>query len=436
MQRKSMKMTWGILIEYYRAEKAAKTQDHSWQIKHFLIDDGDRICSEQTYRKMKLGEANFYAETYNRLIHKLGFEMTELKIAEVQLLDRLFEDLLQAVEFGKHELLKNLTNRILGMLEPYQDYFLYGEYYEVITIIQDHYLMSKLMNQAQYEKYQSIFPIFITPIRTIVKELLYRYCHVTFMETQKLNVLSERIQLMAETSDLLRSDQVLQLLFNRRIIKSYEMCMELRESLIKKQNHNLLTSIDMVLVSLCLNVKPKDLIIYLEELETLLELPDSGFSNHKKGKCYYTLAMQHFYQKRYDRAYEMYLKSISLDNNNIQEAAIYMRYIMDRLDVPRINFALYPISQCSVRFQTLYRYYQIRDELKIINLHDSKEISYKHLKILETYILDQIMPYMNGNNELLYEMFQEELDQIADRTQEYRAAQRFSIEYNKLRLVL
>ena len=436
MLRKTMKVTWGILIEYYRANEAFNTQADDWQIKNFLIgEDGKKICSEQTYRKLKIGEATYHAETYQQLIHKLGFEEKELKIFEIQQLNQLFEELLHSIEYGKYELLKSLTNRILGILEPYSNYFLYSEYVELMNIIRDQYLHFKKMKQEHYEKYLVIYPVFVEPVRIIVKELVYRYCHQTFFDTLKLNAVSLQIKLEEETNDLLYCNRILQLMFNRRVINAYNTCLELRERLIKVQNSNLLASIDMVLISLCLNMKQNDVFIYFEELEALLEQPELSFTNAKKGRTYYSLGMQYFYQKRYERAYEMYSKAIALDPGSIQDAALYMRYMLELCDLPKINFALYPIKSCSERFQIIYRYYQLRDELKIANLRIAEEISYDQLKKLEMYINDHIMSQINGNNELLYEIFQEELDLIADRTKEYSIAQKFSIRYNKLKLV-
>ena len=432
-----LKSKLGILIDYYRDSYYAKTKDSDFLLSNFILnEDGSYICSDKTYKRIREGYASTKDEIYDALLNKLGQTFAMLTCKNIEQLERNYSALLSAVERYDELQIDQITSDCLQILDSYKNCFYYKDLIEIIHLVREFYLDSLMMSEDQYNKYLLLFKIFDDSLQIIIKELLYRYCHFTYREVTKLNELSLIIDLDSQSNVLMKTNQIYQLIFNQNSFEAYEMGVELIQYLLQERNYNQLISIYTILIAICNNFNAKQAEDYFNQIEEILNLYSEKISKKKQGKIYSTLGMQYYSKNDLHKAYEYLCKSVCLDASCFQESGIFIQHIQYITEVELYNLPQFDLSQYSNRFQTLYHYFEIKEKL-VKKSFFSKKLTHEKkesLRVLEHYIIDEVLPILTKGEDLLIDLYQQEIDWLAGQSFIYSNAQKYRVYFKKLKV--
>ncbi len=419
----------GILIEYYRKQKLEATKDSKWRVCNFIKGKSGRLlCTDKTYKRMSGGEHTDDDAVYDCLIRRLGFVFQGMDLSTSNKLSFIYRKLLEAVERNDNHNIDLYSVQALAILNGYEQSLFFSENIEIIKVIRKYYLESILMYEKTYLKYYEIWNAFEESLQVIIKELLYRYCHLTYHDITKLNELSERIDLKNEMDAMMRVNYIGQLMFNKNALDAYKNAESLVVYLESTENYDLLVSVYCILVSICANLQASKIDYYTQIIETTLLKYGSQISTQRKAKCYYTLGMQFYSRKIIKKGYEYLCQAIRLNQLCFQEAGIYVRHTMYFYEVEPYDLLTFDPQAYSMRFQTLYRYFDLKDDY-LRSIESNMEVKEK-LKILDVYILKEIVPLLNGEK-ILIDLFQKEVDWIAGVSFSYTNARKFRLKMEK-----
>lgn len=421
----------GILIEYYRKQKLESTKDRKWRVCNFIKGKSGRLlCTDKTYKKLSGGEHTDDDTVYDCLIRRLGFTFQGMDLSTSNKLSFIYRKLLEAVERNDNLNIDLYSMQALAILKGYEQSLFFSENVEVIQVIRKYYLESILMDEKTYLKYYEIWNAFEENLQIIIKELLYRYCHLTFHNTTKLNELSERIDLKNDMSAMMRVNYIGQMMFNKNVIDAYKKAELLAITLETVGNYDLLVSVYNILVSICSHFQTSEIESYLSKIEELLLNHGEKVSIQRRSRCYYTLGMQHYVNNNFLKSYQYLCNAIEIDKLCFQEAGIFIRHIKSFHNVKEVDLSNFNLSDYSERFQVFYRYFDLKDQY-ILNI-ETGEYGKSSLRDLENYILKDVLPLLSKNKIALIKLFQLEIDWITSKSFNYSNSQKYRNKVNEL----
>lgn len=435
-----LKSKIGLLIEYYREERYQLTKNKRWLKMNFIKDErGYFICSDRTYRKMISGIPLLKEDLYDIFLDKLGVSFENLKKEEEIIFKEYSQALLQAMKQGNQSEIMHLAITVRKRLRKYQSYFYYQEYAAVIELINQYFKM-QWMSLRQYQKLQQIIPIFNDEWQVIVKYLIIEYCYMMYRDSRELLVLRKKLELSKHSDPMLAVSELYLDMLETNGAEAYEKAQMLLPML-KQQGYDILYLRTVsIIATLSINLHPDGMLEQLQKMEEIAVAMTSNISSFLIGRCFYSVGSHLLIKQKYDLAKQHLLRAMQFNPLLVELAGIYLYYIgkikNEPINLETVIKEANVIRQLNDKFIVMETYYSSQ-ELSCYAENkepaDAKERRTRKKRQMQ-YIMKQIKPLLFQDEQLLIQIFQEELNELATQLNQYQDAYFFRRYFPTTRL--
>ena len=177
-----MRENSGRLIKIYRERMHQGSKDKRFSCNEFIlatkdhpfyeIVEGEPVCSRATLNRLERGQIIKDDELYVFFIEKLGFKVDDFPGVMTNV-ERLGDELFDAVLMYDVHLIRNLKNEIESDLEKAKNYFYYAEIYLAFKVIINYYLdASYPTNDESDQLYLNSF-ILDSKVEELISNILF-----------------------------------------------------------------------------------------------------------------------------------------------------------------------------------------------------------------------------------------------------------------------
>lgn len=157
----------GKMISVLREEKRQNKQNNWTQIKFC-----ENICSPNTLKSIESGKVGRLDAIYEQLLEKLGLKYGEFPVID-EAIDKIVDELYDAVEFFDKAKIKTLTNKALKILETVRDYVYYSDLYQIMNDISNYYLFVITIDEKKCEHSLLIMDNLKYKLKDILKIIVF-----------------------------------------------------------------------------------------------------------------------------------------------------------------------------------------------------------------------------------------------------------------------
>lgn len=374
---------------------------YRWTQKEFCKD----ICSQNALINMEKGFAGRFHDNYVLLAEKLGFKITHNPDVDEQL-DPLTKRLYHALEFYDLDEIKTTAKLLSDTLVNVKDYLWYCDLYRVVQAIEQRYLYQRYLSHDDRLFFADMIQEFSDEWDDILKMLIFHSAFLDF-DSEEYRDLFYELNMASSKADFNKVCTLLFYLVENYNSKLYVLFQELEAEWTEKKN--IIRLIDLYNQEL---IQKSYFDIYeLRQAENKIKNMIETYSlpKEKLGESYYNLGIAYLKVKDYVKTIEMMWKCIEKDDKKKEHGFAYLAYAQHMLG-QKINIPHYTEEE-QKQFPPIYaKIYQFYLNLGHITAEQS-----------EDYLLDEILPLIYPDDEIIVEMFQEELSQLIEQTNRYKS---------------
>lgn len=421
-----MRENSGRLIKIYRERMHQGSKDKRFSCNEFIlatkdhpfyeIVEGEPVCSRATLNRLERGQIIKDDELYVFFIEKLGFKVDDFPGVMTNV-ERLGDELFDAVLMYDVHRIRNLKNEIESVLEKAKNYFYYAEIYLAFKVIINYYLdASYPTNDESDQLYLNSF-ILDSKVEELISNILFDHYYYEVMNM----VIAERIynKLVRFNNNSRISSLFIAgwLMYKERWFAALNEVEEgIKYFKDKKVNYHL--GVLYFTQAMALHTGNKeDVQIFFDYSIDCLEKTQGKLAHCKLVNNYFNVGFQYYFDKNYNVAAKYFNKF--LDNN--PPFTIHMLYILNCAELLVNDELLNKLKQVtyieeidSSMSKIFYNYFLMKlekesaKELENFIIHDVYEILQKKFRS------DNLINY-----------FKNELTNIIKITKHYKVATYF-----------
>ena len=373
---------------------------YRWTQKEFCKD----ICSQNALINMEKGLAGRFHDNYILLAEKLGFKITHNPEIDQQI-PPLTKRLYHALEFYDLDEIKSITQQLSDCLTNVKDYLWYGDLYRVVKAVEKHYLNKENLSRDDRHFFIDMLEEFSDEWDDIIKLLVFYSAFLDF-DSEEYRDLFYDLNIASSKADFNKLCTLLYYQAENYSSKLYALFQELEAEWMEKKN--IMRLIDLYNQEL---IHKSYFDVYeLRQIEEKIKkmIQEYSIPKQKLAEVYFSLGATYLKMREYPKAIEMMQKCIENDLKKKQHSFAYLAYAQHMLGQTIVipHYTEEEQSQLPPIYDKIYSYYS-----------KFGHISAEHS---ENFLMDEILPLFYPDDELIVEMFQEELTMLIEQTNHYK----------------
>lgn len=380
----------------------------------FFDERGNKLCSRRTWNRMASGISISKHGVYEQVIKKYGKPFIYLPNLEAEL-NICLQDLLGIIEEGKDEELIHCCQMTIAKLEPYQDSIYYGVYYQVVVDIMHCYGIGQMINQEHYYYYQKAYKCLPLELQILIKDMLFQFAVFVMSDIIMIQKLIEKFDYQLEDSIVLNIRYAQYLMFHNQSYDAYNLLSDLKKKCIKRGNYVQQIEINKLMLNIAQIINQVDVGKYEEEILAIIQQHSTKISAKRLGGIYYMYALRKYTIKDFEKTLDFIKKAITSGYTlRERECNTLLAFLSKRLghDDPFLLFD----DQLQYDDQSVttiaYQYYVLNK-----NCNDPK--------ILEKFIVENILRRAKDMDELYLDIFKYEIMLQNNETRRHSMLKRF-----------
>ncbi|MXQ73496.1 hypothetical protein GSF08_06065 [Clostridiaceae bacterium DONG20-135] len=420
-------ITIGTLIGYERKMKCKELAGTKEKEAYKQIPFCEGICCVQTYRNIEKATLEVKTPIYEKLLHKLGYEMIydDDLYKEINYRLQNLNDAIEKYDLESVFIIVDKLNNLLKNSEKdiYQKYLI-----QVIDVIYQYYKINEFPDLINVEMMKSVYAGFPSYIKSVMIDILYKYAVLNIIDDNEYVKYVKEINL--KTSKYVPNQiNYLQFLCNiQDFDKFYLIFEEVLKDLKKKRLFLRMLDIYDLKIIADLNTDPTRIVKDIDECNINVDRVMNKLSFHEDeevtSKTIKTKLSQHYYNigyslmiaRQYNEAKDAFEKSLNYDDIFELACKVFLFNCYDRLGFDCVEYRNYinlsRTYDTSNKHYVLFLYYVFK--LENNNLRE-------RLKYIKKYVLNYILP----EDTLLIRILFFEINNLAKATSNYQVLQEF-----------
>lgn len=391
---------YGLSIRANRKHHLHLTHAARWTQKEFCKD----ICSQNALINMEKGRAGRFHDNYVLLAEKLDLKITHNPKLDEQL-EQLTKDLYHALEYYNLDEIKTVTQKLSDCLSHVTNYLWYCDLYQIVKAVEQHYLHQTYLSANDRVFFADMLHEFSDEWDDILKSIIF-YSAYLDLESEEYRDRFYEFNLISNSAAFNKVNIILYYFAEDYNSKLFLLFQELEAEWTEKKN--IIRLIDLYNLELV----HKSYFDVNELRQTELKITDM-IKNHcipkqKLVETYHNLGIAYLKTKDYPKTITMMKKCIANDVNKTKQAFIYLahaqRMLGKKIAIP--HYTKEEQNQLSPINRKIYQYF-----LNLNRISDDES---------EIYLMDEILPMLNPEEDIMVDIFQEELTLLVEKTNHYK----------------
>lgn len=391
---------YGLSIKANRKHHLHLTHAARWTQKEFCRD----ICSQNALINMEKGLTGRFHDNYLLLAEKL-----DLKVTHNPELDRklkpLTKALYHALEYYDLAEIETVTQKLSDCLSHVTDYLWYCDLYRIVKAVEQHYLHQSYLSADDRLFFADMLEEFSPEWDDILKSIIF-YSAYLDLESEEYRLRFYEFDLASNQADFNKVNTLMYYLAEDYNSKLFALFQELEAEWTKKKN--IIRLIDMYDMELLHKSFFDVNELRQVEVKILEMIQEHHIPKLKLAESYHNLGVAYFKVKEYSKTIEMMQKCIDNDITKKILAFFYLAHsqhlIGQTITIP--NYTKEELNHFPYIYSKIYQYYT---ELNHISADDSEE-----------YLMNEILPLLNPDEDIMIDIFQEELTLLIEKTNHYK----------------
>lgn len=392
---------YGLSIKANRKRQLHLTNAAKWTQKEFCKD----ICSQNALINMERGHAGRFRDNYLMLAEKLDLKITHNPDLDKKI-EPLTKRLYHALEYYDLDDIKKTTRKLSNCLVHVKDFLWYCDLYQVVKAVEQHYLHQNYLSPDDRVYFADMIDEFSSDWDDIIKSIVFLSAFLDF-ESEEYRDRFYELDIASNKADFNKVNSMLFYLAEDYNSKLFVLFQELEAEWTEKKNINRL--IDLYNQKLILNSYFDAYELRQVEDKIIAMIQTHLIPKQKLIEAYFNLGIAFLKMNDYAETIKMMKKCIENDVRKKKLTFVYLAHAQ-RMSGQRIMIPHYTkreLEHFSAIYAKIYEFFSNLDQI-------SEEQS-------ETYLMDEILPMMNPDDDITIEIFQEELNLLVERTNHYKA---------------
>lgn len=391
---------FGISIRVNRKEKLRKLSSASWTQKGFC----EGICSEPSLISMEKGKPGRFLDNYEMMAEKLGLRVAYDSDAD-QKIERYTNHLFKAIEYYNLQKIEKYCEKLLDLLEGYQDCLWYGDLYKVVLVTRDYYLFKKNIDTLKREFYVSMLQEFSDSWCEIIKSFVY---NSAFNDVETMDYIEYFNKLkIYESKSAINIGNTLMYYLARDNTTKFRA---LYESAVKewKKKRNYIRLIDAYNLSLLFLSyydisEVEEVASKVNSIKSDIDVPES-----KLVDIYYNLSVAYFELNQFEKSLEYMEKCYRHDKNKVKCTYLIIGSALHCLGKKSLipYYSSEELSRFPLDNQLLYEYFNLDEDISA--------------SIKEDFIMKKVLPEVREEDDFCLKIIKSELELLVKETRRYK----------------
>lgn len=395
-----------LRIYYYKTSK--KKNKGQWTQQNF----SKGICSVKTYYKIEKGKSRPKENILDLFLIKLGMKFRYVKELDNEL-SICLRKIIDGINFFDLAMIDSYATRLLQNLKSYQNLIYYKEVFFIINVMHNYYINSIYLNKEDYVYISYIYMVLGKEVADIGKDVLFKYLYII---RSPQNDYLEHIKWLHLERSTCTCNIINNFIFqvyvkdNKKLLLSFY---HLEKLLLKKKNYVRCMDLNLLYLNSLLVFSYESI---KDEFEKCIKkcnllINKIGYEI-KKAQFHINSGMLYMKLDKYEEALIQFTNCLNYKTVFQKFAFIFVCFISQQTG---------NISLCNFKKKLEYIDFNITYSPLINMMFDFfvyyiKGWSYK---LLQEYLISNILVNINNNDEIFIRIFKYELILCAEKTRKY-----------------
>ncbi len=392
---------YGLSIKANRKRQLHLTNAAKWTQKEFCKD----ICSQNALINMERGHAGRFRDNYLMLAEKLDLKITHNPDLDKKI-EPLTKRLYHALEYYDLDDIKKTTRKLSNCLVHVKDFLWYCDLYQVVKAVEQHYLHQNYLSPDDRVYFADMIDEFSSDWDDIIKSIVFLSAFLDFDSEEYRDYFNE-LNIIKNKAAFNKVNVMMFYLSENYNSKLFLISKELEVEWTEKKN--VMRLLDLYQLKLLHNSYFDVYELRQVEGKITSMIKDYPVPKQKLAETYYNLGIAYLKMKDYDKTIDMMKKCIEYDIKKKKQAFAYLAHAqrMSGQEIVIPHYTKKELNHFPAIYSPIYRYYTNLNRI-------SEEQS-------EVYLMNEILPLVHPEDEIIVETFQEELDLLVDKTNHYKS---------------
>lgn len=392
---------YGLSIKANRKRQLHLTNAAKWTQKEFCKD----ICSQNALINMEKGHAGRFRDNYLMLAEKLDLKITHNPDLDKKI-EPLTKRLYHALEYYDLDDIKKTTRKLSNCLVHVKDFLWYCDLYQVVKAVEQHYLHQNYLSPDDRVYFADMIDEFSSDWDDILKLLVFTSAYLDF-DSEEYRDRFYEFNLANNRAAFNKVNTLSFYLTDNHNTKLFLLIQELEAEWTEKKN--IIRLIDLYNMELLHKSYYDVYELRQADIKITNMIQTHSIPKQKLAETYYNLGTAYLKIKDYEKTTDMMKKCIEYDVKKKKLSFVYLAHAQ-RMCGQKIVIPYYTQEELN-HFPAIYSpIFQFYSNLNHISVEQS-----------ESYLMDEILPMMNPDDDITIEIFQEELSLLVDKTNHYKA---------------
>lgn len=392
---------YGLSIKANRKRQLHLTNAAKWTQKEFCKD----ICSQNALINMERGHAGRFRDNYLMLAEKLDLKITHNPDLDKKI-EPLTKRLYHALEYYDLDDIKKTTRKLSNCLVHVKDFLWYCDLYQVVKAVEQHYLHQNYLSPDDRVYFADMIDEFSSDWDDILKLLVFTSAYLDF-DSEEYRDRFYEFNLANNRAAFNKVNTLSFYLTDNHNTKLFLLIQELEAEWTEKKN--IIRLIDLYNMELLHKSYYDVYELRQADIKITNMIQTHSIPKQKLAETYYNLGTAYLKIKDYEKTTDMMKKCIEYDVKKKKLSFVYLAHAQ-RMCGQKIVIPYYTQEELN-HFPAIYSpIFQFYSNLNHISVEQS-----------ESYLMDEILPMMNPDDDITIEIFQEELSLLVDKTNHYKA---------------
>lgn len=392
---------YGLSIKANRKRQLHLTNAAKWTQKEFCKD----ICSQNALINMEKGHAGRFRDNYLMLAEKLDLKITHNPDLDKKI-EPLTKRLYHALEYYDLDDIKKTTRKLSNCLVHVKDFLWYCDLYQVVKAVEQHYLHQNYLSPDDRVYFADMIDEFSSDWDDILKLLVFTSAYLDF-DSEEYRDRFYEFNLANNRAAFNKVNTLSFYLTDNHNTKLFLLIQELEAEWTEKKN--IIRLIDLYNMELLHKSYYDVYELRQADIKITNMIQTHSIPKQKLAETYYNLGTAYLKIKDYEKTTDMMKKCIEYDVKKKKLSFVYLAHAQ-RMCGQKIVIPYYTQEELN-HFPAIYSpIFKFYSNLNHISVEQS-----------ESYLMDEILPMMNPDDDITIEIFQEELSLLVDKTNHYKA---------------
>lgn len=392
---------YGLSIKANRKRQLHLTNAAKWTQKEFCKD----ICSQNALINMERGHAGRFRDNYLMLAEKLDLKITHNPDLDKKI-EPLTKRLYHALEYYDLDDIKKTTRKLSNCLVHVKDFLWYCDLYQVVKAVEQHYLHQNYLSPDDRVYFADMIDEFSSDWDDILKLLVFTSAYLDF-DSEEYRDRFYEFNLANNRAAFNKVNTLSFYLTDNHNTKLFLLIQELEAEWTEKKN--IIRLIDLYNMELLHKSYYDVYELRQADIKITNMIQTHSIPKQKLAETYYNLGTAYLKIKDYNKTIDMMKKCIDNDIKKKKQAFAYLAHAQRMLgqEIVIPHYTKKELNHFPAIYSPIYHYYSNLNRI-------SEEQS-------EIYLMNEILPLVHPEDEIIVETFQEELDLLVDKTNHYKS---------------